>query len=119
MDTKAIATEILKQLGGNKFIAMTGSKNFLSGADKKGNPYLSMKLTKNLLKASHMRVTLTPLDVYTIEFLKVKKTLVEEYAKIGIKIYDEELVTLKTIDNVYCDMLQNIFTENTELYTHL
>jgi len=41
----SIAETILGQLGGTKFVAMTGSKNFVGGKD-----FLSMKLAGNKLK---------------------------------------------------------------------
>ncbi len=93
---KQIASTILSQLGGNKFIAMTGSKNFV--AIESG---LTMKLTRNKISATWLRIKLTPMDDYTMEFIgrtgKVKKSF----------------------EGVYCDMLQDIFTDVTGLYTSL
>ena len=47
---KSVATEILRQLGGNRFIVMTGAKSF-SYFDENGDLYLIclMKLLKNLI----------------------------------------------------------------------
>ena len=58
-----VAQTILDQLGGNKFIAMTGSKNFLGGEKS-----LSMKLAKNQSGATHLRIELEPTDTYKMEF---------------------------------------------------
>ena len=94
-----IATEILKQLGGNKFIVMTGSKNLVAGKNS-----LSMKLSRNESKANHLKIELTPMDVYSMKFISIRggnMKIVEKY------------------DNVYCDQLQNIFTKETGLYTKL
>ena len=45
-----VAKEILNQLGGNKFIAMTGSKQFVAGEN-----YLAMKLTRNGSGANYLK----------------------------------------------------------------
>jgi len=97
-NNQQVAQTILRQLGGNKFIAMTGSKNFVSNTKENS---LTMKLTRNKLSASHLRIKLTANDDYTMEFFGRTGTI------------------KKTIEGVYCDMLQDIFTEVTGLYTYL
>lgn len=99
MTDKTVATTILSQLGGNRFIAMTGSKQF-SCTDN----LITFKVGSNPKKVSHVRITLDPSDTYTMEFLKVSM---------------KEIKTLKKITGVYCDMLRDIFTDNTGLYTSL
>lgn len=97
-----VANEILRQLGGNKFIAMTGAKDLVGGKN-----YLGMKLgrgTKN--KATHMRITLDPTDTYTVEFMRWN----------GRKL---EMKVLSSESLIYCDMLQETFTEATGFDTHL
>lgn len=96
---KAIAGEILSQLGGNRFIMFTGSKNFV--AVENG---LKMHLADNTMGAMYLTITLTAMDDYTLEFSKLDR-----------EIYD--IVILKTINGVYCEDLQRIFTRNTGLYT--
>lgn len=109
-----IANEILNQLGGKRFIVMTGSKNFVANKNS-----LSMKLTNNKIKAKWLTITLDPSDTYVMEFKAEKKTLNKELSKVGVKFYDTDIVTLKTIEGVYNDMLQEIFTEVTGLYCKL
>jgi len=96
----SVATIILQQLGGNKFIAMTGSKNLVDG----GN-YLSMHLTRNLAKAKFLTITLNAMDTYDMVFFSMNK--------------DFERVVKAEYNGVYCDMLQSIFTQVTGLYTTL
>ena len=96
-----IAKTILSQLGGNKFIAMTGSKNLGAGEN-----YLSMHLTRNAAKAKYLKITLDPSDTYTMEFYSMKTKTFEK-------------VTKAKFEGVYCDQLQSIFTEVTGLYTSL
>jgi hypothetical protein len=100
-----VAKTIISQLGGNKFIAMTGSKNFAYGTNDSGNDYISMHLTRNAAKAKFLIVTLTPSDTYNMEFIKIDKEL------------NRTVVAQK--EGVYCDMLQDIFTNITGLYTSL
>ncbi|MEY5370762.1 hypothetical protein WI850_24050, partial [Salmonella enterica subsp. enterica serovar Corvallis] len=66
--SKDIAVEILNQLGGNKFIAMTGAKNFV-WLEKGG---LIFKLPSNFARngINLVRIKLEPSDTYNIEFLK-------------------------------------------------
>lgn len=94
------AQTILNQLGGNKFIAMTGSKNFIS----LGNG-LRMNLTKNKVKAKWLKIILNSNDTYTMDFFTADKDL--------------NIITKAKFENVYCDMLQSIFTQTTGLYTKL
>jgi hypothetical protein len=94
-----IAKTILNQLGGNKFIATTGSKNFV--ADKNA---LSMHLTKNKAGAKYLRIELNSSDTYTMTFSKLVKN---------------SLFIVSETAGVYDDMLQSIFTKVTGLNTSL
>lgn len=100
-DTMKTATTILQQLGGNKFIAMTGSKNFAGSEDA-----LCMHLTKNKAKAKYLRIELNANDTYTMIF---RKAITK----------DHTFPIVARIEGVYCDMLQPIFTQVTGLDTHL
>ena len=111
--------DIFQQIGGNKFLAMTGSKVKYYGYDKNGYVYLMFKLTKNKSKAQFLKIQLNGKDLYNMEFTRIKKTLNKEYSAIGIKIYDETIETIKIYEDVYCDQLQEIFTEVTGMYTRL
>ncbi len=95
-----IANTILAQLGGNKFIAMTGSKNFIASKES-----LTMTLTKNKVKAKYLSVTLNSNDTYTMLFFSLNRN------------FDRVSKSEKT--GVYFDQLQSIFTEVTGLDTHL
>lgn len=94
-----IAQEILNQLGGNRFIVMTGSKNLMAGKN-----FLTFKVGKNAKKVTNCKVTLNDFDTYDLEFFNVR----------GVNVK-----TLYKAENVYCDMLQEVFTENTGLITRL
>lgn len=92
-----VAQTILTQLGGNRFIAMTGSKQFMAGEN-----FLRMRLSRNKSGANMLKISLNSLDTYDLEFLKVAKN---------------DFKTVKTVRGVYNDMLQDIFTSETGLYT--
>ncbi len=100
MANLTVANTILEQLGGNKFLAMTGA-NTLVGFENA----LSMRLptgTKN--KANSLKVTLTPMDDYTLEFMSIR----------GGKFTPKG-----TVSGVYNDNLRDVFTAETGLYTSL
>ncbi|AIF52019.1 hypothetical protein [Pelosinus sp. UFO1] len=106
-----ITREILNQLGGNKFIAMTGSKNFLAD----GNT-LRMTLVKNESKANRLFITLDETDTYTMKFLKITA------GRVNKKTYewtDGKNEVIQEFNGVYEDQLQTIFTSITGMDTHL
>lgn len=111
--------EIIQQLGGNKFLVMTGSKIKYYGYDKNGYVYLMIELIKNKSGAKYLKVQYNSNDLYDLEFSKVKRTANKKYLSIGIKIYDEESAIVKTFNDAYAEDLQNIFTSVTGLYTKL
>lgn len=110
---------IAQQIGGNKFLAMTGSKFQYYGYNDLGYVYLMIKLTRNQSKAQYLKIQLNGLDLYDLTFSRIKKTQNPEYKALGIKIYDEEIVIVKEYKDVYADMLPDIFTSVTGMYTRL
>ena len=99
MSGREIAQTILNQLGGNRFIVMTGASSFSYGDDN-----LTFRIGKNEKKVKAVRITLKSDDTYTMEFLAIRKL---------------EVKTLSKAERVYCDNLQEVFTNHTGLYTHL
>lgn len=106
-----VADIILDQLGGNKFLAMTGAHHLLAD----GNT-LRMQLTRNISPANRLWITLDPDDTYTMRFFKY--TAPRFSSKTGT-FSAEKVKEVKTVHGVYCDMLQDIFTATTGMYTHL
>jgi hypothetical protein len=106
-----IAETILKQLGGNRFIVMTGAKNFYTN----GND-LCFKIGRNKTKANAVRIEYDyGMDLYKMEFIYATNDRLGknyEFIKGQKKI-------LKTYNDVYFDMLEELFTEYTGLYTRL
>ena len=99
MSNLTVAKTILSQLGGNKFIAMTGAKNLVGDTNS-----LSMKIGRNSSNSNYMKITLNSMDTYDIKFSRIVK-----YQETKIKEYN----------NVFNDVLTSIFTNHTGMYTRL
>ena len=98
MDRKKAAI-LLKQLGGNRFIAMTGAKGF-AFSDK----YMSFKIGRNSKGINFVRIGHNAKDLYDMEFgfVSVK----------GIKVK-------KKVKDVYADMLGTMFKKYTGMNVRL
>lgn len=106
-----VANIILEQLGGNKFLAMTGANHLIAD----GNT-LRMTLTKNCSRANRLYITLDGDDTYTMRFFRFTA------GKLNKKTYEwteDKTEDIKTVNGVYCDMLQDIFTATTGMATSL
>lgn len=99
------AATILTQLGGHRFVAMTGAKQLIN----RGNGLsFGLPTTRHYVKngASHVFITLDPSDTYTVRFTKWNARKLEH-------------VEIAAHSGVYCDMLRSIFTAETGLETRL
>ena len=94
----SVATTILNQLGGNKFRVMTGAKNFMDH----GNA-LSMRIGRNSSNSNYLKITLNDSDLYDVRFSKVTKMGEEK--------------SVREFNDVYNDMLVEIFESHTGMYT--
>jgi len=98
-----VANTILEQLGGRRFQVMTGAKNFVGSESG-----LSFRLpgaggfTKHGINV--VSIELTPADTYVMLFSRLRA---------GV------LTVLAEHHDVYFDSLQEIFTRETGLVTHL
>ena len=106
-----VAETILTQLGGNRFIVMTGAKNLMADGNS-----LRMTLARNASKANRLTITLDPSDTYTMRFFKYTPGKLN--AKTGAWV-DDKVVEVAEFSGVYCDQLQELFTQVTGMYTHL
>lgn len=112
-----IADTILNQLGGNHFIVMTGAKNFVW--DEK-NYTLRMTLPKNGSKANRLHITLNGDDTYTMYFFKYTPSKLKIDNKKGTADFiEKKIIDVKKYEHIYCDQLQELFTETTKMYTSL
>jgi hypothetical protein len=106
-----VANTILAQLGGSKFAAMTGSKNFLAD----GNT-LRMTLSQNKSGANMLYITLDDMDTYEMRFIKYTKGC---FNKETFVYADDKITEIETFTGVYFDMLRKIFTDVTGMDTTL
>jgi len=97
-----IAAQTLIQLGGRRFIAMTGAQVMSSGEN---NETLIVKF-KGCRNANIMYITLTDADLYDIRICKYK---------IGCA----GVTTIAEATGLYCDQLRPFFTKTTGLQTSL
>ena len=95
---KRQAAEMLKQLGGGRFIAMTGAKDFVVGP--KGATF---KIGRNAKSISHVRIDLEN-DLYNVEFIRVRGT---------------KITVVKYFKHIYFDQLRDLFERETGLRTSL
>ena len=91
---------ILRQLGGNRFVAMTGAKN-LGTSTKKD---LSFSIGRNAKGVTHVIIKLTSADLYDVEFINMR----------GAK-----RKVIKKVKGVYGDMLPKIFKKYTGMNVRL
>jgi hypothetical protein len=96
------AEEVLKQLGGNKFIAMTGAKNFIKDDSQKEITFKIGGGAKSGI--NYIRIKLTSMDLYNVEFLRLRSN---------------DLKVVASANGVYNDQLQSIFTKHTGMRTSL
>ena|SRR5690348_11826864 len=99
--SKQVAETILEQLGGNRFIVMTGARGFLDA----GNA-LRFRLPSNFASRgiNAVSVTLNGADTYDLVFSKVRGSSVTEVA---------------AVTHVYVDQLRDVFRSETGLDTTL
>lgn len=94
----SVADTIAAQIG-NRALFMIGAKNLCGSADA-----LSFKVGRNDKRVTHIRIRLTPADVYTVEFLNCR----------GFN-----LTVIDTRENVYADSLLAVIETGTGLRTSL
>ena len=95
---KRQAGVMLKQLGGNRFIMMTGAKHF--GVGPKGAGF---KIGRNSKGVNFVRIDLKN-DLYDMEFFQVRA------GKMKLK---------SKVKQIFADQLQDMFTKHTGMYTSL
>ncbi len=98
-----VAKTILEQLGGNRFVAMTGSRNFVGDTNS-----LSFRVVHAKDGINACQIKLDPSDTYTVRFYRVGDR------RTGYKHTDKSVH-----EDIYFDQLQELFTRVTGLYTHL
>lgn len=108
-----IAQEIYRQLGGNRFTAMTGIDSNKMVAVEKG---LRLKLPRNTSGANILDITLTPADEYRLDFRSVRAPKFN--ARTGEMSAGIDRSRL-ALDGIQVEVLREVFTRHTGLYTSL
>ncbi len=101
-----IAKTILQQIGGRRFTAMTGSRDFID----MGNG-LRMSLTRNKTSANRLDIIYDAgADLYNMRFYR------RTFSK---KTFECKEKDIAVHEGIYFDMLEEMFTMVTGLYTLL
>lgn len=101
--TAQVAQTILEQLGGRQFLLMVGGKDLVALSGDGGLALRYGSGAKN--KANRLRIVYNHgRDTYTVEFGKIRK---------------HEWQSVSKHEDVYADMLQELFTSETGFYTSL
>jgi hypothetical protein len=109
-ENREIAREILRQLGGNKFVSMTGAKAFVYSENEKGNTVLTFKIGRNSKRVSHIRIEYVyGLDLYNMEFINSRINK-------NCECINKEIAKHR---HIYNEMLVPIFEQETGMYTKL
>jgi hypothetical protein len=104
-NTLEVANTITERLGGRKFTAMTGARNFLGDANS-----VSFRLPgaggfcKNGI--NYVKITLDPSDTYTIGFYRIRRN-------------SQAMTEVAAYHGVYFDTLQEVFSRETGLAVSL
>jgi len=104
MADTSIARTILEQLGGGRFVMMTGAKNLAAHEDGALSFRLPSRFATNGI--NWIKITLTPADDYTIETGRIVKFRVTRFEPVT-GIYAENLrETFTRITGLDCTMGQ-------------
>jgi hypothetical protein len=110
-----VAQTIQKQLGGGRFVTMTGAKNLAAHAAEKGTRgALSFTLPSRFAKdgINYVKVTLTGRDTYDIEFIKIGPRPSLKQMMAG---KEQTITTVKKLEDIYADQLPTVFSRVTGL----
>lgn len=92
---KTVAVEILRQLGGRKFVAMTGATQLY--AIDNG---MSCKIMRSKDGINYIQIVLNVMDTYDVTFYSIR----------GIDIKE-----VKSLSGIYCDGLKDAIESTTGL----
>ena len=105
--TNDMANITLNQLtnsnnGGNRLVAMIGAKNFVRDEANYTIGFKFVEKAKN--RSNYCRIKLNGSDLYDVEFISIR----------GVNVK-----TVSTHNDLYADMLKNVFEAETGLYLSL
>lgn len=106
MSDQTVAKTILEQLGGPRFVVITGA-NTLTGHKDGLGMRVNGKIAAGKIaagKVNYVKITLDPSDTYTVESSYVRGTTITPRYKVS---------------DIYCDSLQDAFEAATGLFVTL
>ena len=107
-----VAQTILQQLGGQRFLVMTGAKNLIGSAD-------SLSLRINSVNYDGKRVNVVRITLDPSDTVRITRDPSDTYTVTASYLRAGKLKTVATVRDVYNDALQAVFTRVTGLHTSL
>lgn len=107
-----VAEEILCQLGGRRFILMTGVKDFHTDDGEN----LVMTLPRNQSGANRLEIKLNAMDTYDVEFYRYSPPRLRKKDWTWIESKRKQICKYT---DIYCDQLQELFREVTGFETRM
>lgn len=106
--SREIANTILGQLGGRKFMGLVLVENLTygGGTEKERDCWITFAIGSNSKGMTHVKISLDSNDTYTMTF-----STADLLAPPDNPVNPD--TTTIVFDDVYCDMLQDLFEENT------
>ncbi len=98
-----VANTILEQLGGRRFVVMTGCRDFVGSENA-----LKFRIPKAKDGINCCEIKLEPSDTYTVRFVRVGDR------RTGYRVTEKSVH-----EDIYNDSLVELFERVTGLYTHL
>lgn len=112
---ETIGRTIFEQIGGNRFAAMTGAKQFVLLENG-----LRFRIGKNNSKANFVEITLNGKDLYDMKFIRYRRGYMKlNKEELTVKMVEEKVETVELQNDLYADQLEEVFRETTGLETRL
>lgn len=100
--------------GANVLKVMTGAKDLMYGED-----HISFKLPRVHNGINYIKITLTPSDLYDVEFGKISNKQCPNMKELGLKVRIPSYDVKETVEMVYGEQLKELFESKTGLYLSL
>lgn len=114
---REIATTILSQFGGHQALNMIGGKPAMGYGDSEARSAVPMGQDGDTIVDIKFEATAMEIDGVRPNVVRIIYCLgTDTYRMIFFRAVGTTATVLKEYDDVYCDMLQDIFEQTTELF---
>lgn len=114
---RQIANTILSQFGGHQALSMIGGKPAMGYGDSKARSAVPMGQDGDTIVDIKFEATAKKIEGVSPNVVRIIYCLgTDTYRMIFFRAVGTTATVLKDIDDVYCDMLQDIFEETTDIF---